>query len=149
MQWPDEELIPGFRETFEEYLERVEGLSLQFSSLVAEALGLGPKGLAHFYDTKDLMQHRGKIVKYPAVTGGNEQGVGPHYDAGFLTFVSPCSETISASVLSRERSGVVDQLLQASPHEGLQVQNPSGEWIDVPPIPGTFVINIGKGRGRP
>ena len=38
-----------------------------------------------------------------------------------------------------------DKLLQASDHAGLQVQNVSGEWIDVPPRPYTFVINIGKG----
>ena len=25
------------------------------------------------------------------------------------------------------------------------MQNLSGEWIDAPPIPGTFVVNIGKG----
>jgi isopenicillin N synthase-like dioxygenase len=37
------------------------------------------------------------------------------------------------------------QLLQASNHAGLQVQNLSGAWIDVPPLPNTFVINIGKG----
>ena len=56
---------------------------------MAEALALGPKGLAHFYDTKELMQHRTKIVKYPVAAHGNDQGVGPHYDAGFLTFVRP------------------------------------------------------------
>jgi isopenicillin N synthase-like dioxygenase len=65
-----------------------------------------------------------QIVKYPANDGSlTDQGVGPHYDAGFLTF-----------------------LLLASPHRGLQVQNLSGQWIDVPPIPGTFVVNIGKGK---
>lgn len=37
------------------------------------------------------------------------------------------------------------KLLQASPHKGLQVQNVSGDWVDAPPIPGTFVVNIGKG----
>ena len=39
----------------------------------------------------------------------------------------------------------MDKLLQASPHQGLQVQNLSGQWIDVPPIHGSLVINIGKG----
>ncbi|KAF9033531.1 hypothetical protein BJ165DRAFT_1567367 [Panaeolus papilionaceus] len=120
-QWPDEKLIPGFKESFQSYVSQVEDLSLQFSSLIAEAFGLGPEGLSQFYDEPKLMQHRAKIVKYPVVNGGSDQGVGPHYDAGFLTF-----------------------LLQASNHRGLQVQNLSGEWIDAPPIPGTFVVNIGK-----
>ncbi|CAA7260833.1 unnamed protein product [Cyclocybe aegerita] len=120
-QWPDEKLIPGFREVLERYLDQVQDLSMRFSSLIAEAFGLGPDGLSQFYDTPELMQHRSKIVKYPVVSGSSDQGVGPHYDAGFLTF-----------------------LLQASNHRGLQVQNLSGEWIDAPPIPNTFVVNIGK-----
>ncbi|KAF8882718.1 hypothetical protein BD779DRAFT_1663273 [Infundibulicybe gibba] len=121
-QWPEESLIPGFRATFTQYLAEVETLSYDFSSLIAEAFGLPADGLAHFYDTLELMQHRAKIVQYPVVGPADaSQGVGPHYDAGFLTF-----------------------LLQASPHTGLQVQNLSGDWIDAPPIPGTFVVNIGK-----
>ncbi|TFK44049.1 iron/ascorbate oxidoreductase [Crucibulum laeve] len=120
-QWPDENLIPGFRGVMERYLDQVDALGYEFSSLVAEALGLPADGLSHFYDVPELMQHRAKIVKYPVVEGESDQGVGPHYDAGFLTF-----------------------LLQASEHRGLQVQNLSGEWIDAPPIPGTFVVNIGK-----
>lgn len=82
--------------------------------LVAEALGLAPDGLARFYDAPERMQHRSKvqfataaaqqgyysdptghsrfyqIVKYPTRDQvASEQGVGPHFDAGFLTFVSP------------------------------------------------------------
>ncbi|KAG6858658.1 hypothetical protein C0995_014925, partial [Termitomyces sp. Mi166 len=122
-QWPDESLIPGFRATLERYFEQVQELSYAFISLLAEALGLPPDSLNHFFDTPENMQHRGKIVQYPVVTdsGADDQGVGPHYDPGFLTF-----------------------LLQASLHKGLQVQNLSGQWIDAPPIPNTFVVNIGK-----
>lgn len=87
LQWPDEKLIPGFRAVLEQYLAQVEDLSLTFSSLIAEAFGLGPDGLSQFYDAPELMQHRAKIVQYPVVEGSSDQGVGPHYDAGFLTFV--------------------------------------------------------------
>jgi isopenicillin N synthase-like dioxygenase len=122
-QYPDEALIPGFRQTAETYLSQVAALGTTFVTLIAEALGLPPDGLSRFYDTPDRMQHRGKIVQYPVPTERSEsdQGVGPHYDAGFLTI-----------------------LLQASAHPGLQVQNLSGDWIDAPPIPGTFVINFGR-----
>ncbi|KAK7001541.1 Clavaminate synthase-like protein [Favolaschia claudopus] len=121
-QWPDESLLPGFKVTMERYLLDVQQLSYDFIGLLAEAFGLPPEALKQYYDTDERMQHRGKIVRYPQTEADAEgQGVGPHYDAGFLTF-----------------------LLQASDHKGLQVQNLSGDWIDVPPIPGTFVVNIGK-----
>lgn len=34
-------------------------------------------------------------------------------------------------------------ILAQSPQSGLQVLNPEGEWILAPPVPGTFVVNIG------
>ncbi|EPQ54797.1 Clavaminate synthase-like protein [Gloeophyllum trabeum ATCC 11539] len=122
-QWPDETLLPGFKATMLRYLNQVEQLSYDFITLLSEAFGLSSDALDVFFDkSPGAMQHRGKVVKYPALDSVNSnQGVGPHYDAGFLTF-----------------------LLQVSPHPGLQVQNLSGEWIDAPPIPGTFVVNIGK-----
>ncbi|KAK7739816.1 hypothetical protein SLS62_011205 [Diatrype stigma] len=73
-------------------------------------------------------QHRLKLVRYPGLPpedlDASKQGVGPHKDSsGWWTF-----------------------LLQASPPEvkGLQALNKAGEWIDVPNVPGTFVVNIGQ-----
>jgi len=122
-QWPEEEDVPGFKATYLRYLAAVESLSYEFTGLVAEALGLPSDGLARFYGARERTQHRSKIVKYPTRDEvASDQGVGPHFDSGFLTF-----------------------LLQASDHPGLQVQNLAGEWIDVPPRPYSFVVNIGKG----
>ncbi len=88
-QWPDEDLIPGFKVTLEKYLEQVQELANNFVKVLAEALGLGPDGLSRFYDAPELMQHRSKMVQYPVVNerSPSNQGVGPHYDAGFLTIV--------------------------------------------------------------
>lgn len=125
MQWPAEEDIPGFKATMLSYLSQVHALSGEFTRLLSEALGLTPDALDQFYDSPENMQHWSKIVKYPSLDDpklNSNQGVGPHFDSGFLTF-----------------------LLQASQHPGLQVQNLSGQWIDAPPILNTFVINIGKG----
>jgi len=63
-QWPDEDLIPGFKTTVEEYFQQVQALSYKFISLLAEAFGLGPDALNKFYDSNELMQHRGKICTY-------------------------------------------------------------------------------------
>ena len=46
------------------YLAKVEKLSYDFIKLVAEALGLPPDGLSHFYDAPDRMQHRGKVAVF-------------------------------------------------------------------------------------
>ncbi|KAK7031094.1 hypothetical protein VNI00_013698 [Paramarasmius palmivorus] len=122
-QFPEEYLIPGFRQTIETYLAQMSNLTKELIALIAEALGLSRNGLSRFFDSDDLLQNLCKIVKYPVVNERwqSNQGVGPHYDAGFLTI-----------------------LLQASDHPGLQAQNLAGEWIDIPPINGTFVVNFGR-----
>ncbi|CAG8267500.1 unnamed protein product [Penicillium salamii] len=122
--WPDEKAVPGFRKAFDNYLSEVSGLAELFPSLIAEALDLPPNALEEVFDKPQ--QHKLKLIKYPAptTTGDVEsgfQGVGPHKDSGFLTF-----------------------LLQGTPHHGLEVQNKNGTWISAPPIPGTLVVNIGR-----
>ena len=62
-----------------------------------------------------------KIVRYPA-QAESPQGVGAHRDAGVLT------------------------LLLAEPgSRGLEVRAPdAAEWIEVDPLPGAFIVNIGE-----
>jgi hypothetical protein len=101
-------------------------LSTSFTSLIAEALDLPATAFERFFD--ENQQHKVKIVKYPDLGElglGEEkegQGVGPHKDSMLTSY-----------------------LLQASQHRGLQAQNLKGEWIDVPPLSGTFVVAIGQG----
>jgi len=128
-QWPPEGALPGFRETFTRYIQQVEDLSFQVIQLFAESLGLPANAFDGFYDTpKGAMQHRSKIVKYPEGSSEGEQGVGPHYDSGFLTFVGSSTRSTKGAVLI-----IPLQLLQVSEQLGLEVQNIEGEWISVPP----------------
>lgn len=123
--WPDETDLPGFRKTYEEYMTKMGKMSIWFTSLCAEAIGLPANAFDKFFDG-DSQQHKLKIVKYPDLeelgVEGEAQGVGPHKDSMLSSY-----------------------LLQASHHRGLQVQNGDGQWIDCPPIDGTFVVAIGQG----
>ena len=120
-QWPSD---PAFRATYEDYMARMGAMSVAFTSLIAEAIGLPADAFARFFDASQ--QHKLKIVKYPDLAElgveGEAQGVGPHKDSMLTSY-----------------------LLQASEHKGLQVQNHRGEWIDCPPIDGTLVVAIGQG----
>lgn len=132
-QWPaaGAVTIPGtdrdVRTVVEAYLDALTALGERFLQLVAEALALPTDALLPFLSD----QHRLKLVRYPGVDNddsekatGGLQGVGPHKDSsGWWTF-----------------------LLQASPPPigGLQALNRAGQWIDVPAVPGTFVVNIGQ-----
>ncbi|KAL7931495.1 hypothetical protein V8C35DRAFT_323648 [Trichoderma chlorosporum] len=119
-QWPSE--IPELRPIVERYINELTLLGERFLSLVAQALDL-PKDTFHSFLSD---QHRLKAVHYPAAApdSGITQGVGPHTDSsGWWTF-----------------------LLQASEKhvKGLQVLNKTGDWIDVPVLPDTFVVNVGQ-----
>ncbi|TGO07213.1 hypothetical protein BTUL_0309g00020 [Botrytis tulipae] len=118
-QWPSS--LPSIRTIVENYIQALCELSTRFLTLVAEALNIPSSSLHSFLSP----QHRLKVVHYSPITSPNNiQGVGPHKDSsGWWTF-----------------------LLQASPPHirGLQAMNRSGTWIDVPNIPGTFVVNIGQ-----
>jgi isopenicillin N synthase-like dioxygenase len=113
--------IPGFRESVLRYLELLTGLGHALMSGISRGLGLDEQYFRHHYYTGEpLILFR--IFNYPHTTaaqrGGSEWGVGEHTDYGLLT------------MLRQDDTG------------GLQVKSRS-RWIDAPPIPGSFLCNIG------
>lgn len=130
--WPSASHMPNFKPVFSEYITRMGSISIFFTSLIAEAIGLPAGAFNKYFDVDQ--QHKLKIVKYPdlkelglwkegdEVGEGQGQGVGPHKDSMLTSY-----------------------LLQVTKHRGLQVQNLQGQWIDCPPIDGTLVVAIGQG----
>lgn len=116
-QWLDDDVLPGHRSISMRWIEALAGLADQLMSTLAVGLGLDHNHL------RDLFGHQpmslAKFIHYPPTPAG-AAGVNPHHDAGFLTVLAP------------------------GPTPGLQVQNPTGDWVDVPIIEDTFVINLGE-----
>jgi isopenicillin N synthase-like dioxygenase len=116
--WPDRP--EGLRETWLAYYAALEGLADDLMRLFALALGLDE----HFFDDK-IDEHITNLCAnhYPAVIGEPLPGQyrkGPHSDWGSLT------------ILYQDDTG------------GLEVIDcRTGEWVDVPVVPGAYVVNIG------
>ncbi|MDZ8186953.1 MAG: 2-oxoglutarate and iron-dependent oxygenase domain-containing protein [Nostoc sp. ChiSLP02] len=110
--------IPQFRETVLEYIEAMTKLGHTLMSGIALSLGLEKSYFADRYTKDPLILFR--IFNYPpnSSLSKSEWGVGEHTDYGVLT------------ILKQDNIG------------GLQVKSKSG-WIDAPPIPNSFVCNIG------
>lgn len=139
--WPDPLLAPTFRPVIEEYLDRMRLFLRLFVTLVCEAIGLAPTALNRFFSANQ--QTKMKLILYPDVQqlvdtpavrpaeGTSDtsisdrslaqQGCGPHRDLDLLTYI-----------------------FQVTNHVLLQVQNFAGEWVDVPPVPNTLVVNAGQ-----
>jgi isopenicillin N synthase-like dioxygenase len=114
--WP---AIPGWREILLSYYDACWALGRRIHRGFALDLGIKES----FFDDKlNAPLAVLRVLHYPSrpMTGDRdpESGAGTHTDYGNLTILA--TDTVA----------------------GLQVQARSGEWIDVPKIPGTFVCNI-------
>ena len=114
-RWPDE--LPGFREHVLEYTNAMDALSARILPVVAAALDLPPGTFdAAFAES----QFSFRLTHYPPVAAEpNQFGIAPHTDANFMTFLAQTEVP------------------------GLQVRVPSGDWIDVPYVPGSYAVNSG------
>jgi isopenicillin N synthase-like dioxygenase len=117
-QWPDKETLPDFRSTMESYHTKVSEVAMRLVRLLAQTLDLPP---SHFDDDFSEPVATLRLLHYAQRQSQPEQGIyacGAHSDYGILT------------------------LLLTDEHPGLQILH-QGEWIDVPPKPDAFVVNIG------
>ncbi|XP_077249982.1 homoarginine-6-hydroxylase 2-ODD-233-like isoform X2 [Tasmannia lanceolata] len=121
--WPD--YPPNFKQLMEEYIILLRDLSRTIMRGIALALG----GSLYTFEGERAGDPFWvlRIIGYPSLIDTERSelhdtgiGCGAHTDYGLLTLVNQ-DDDISA----------------------LQVRNRSGEWICAPPIPGTFVCNIG------
>ena len=114
--WPD---LPGWRAVMQDYYERMVELGTLLLRAFAVALDLKPD---YFEGWLEVPMTTLGPLHYPAQTGHITEaqiGAGAHTDYGCLT------------ILYQDNSG------------GLQVQGLDGRWLAAPPIPGSFVVNIG------
>lgn len=116
-QWLPEAQLPGFRVALEQWFLALGGLADTLLALLSQGLGLEPEAFQKRFGQERMSLT--KLISYPPTPPG-EFGVNAHHDTGFLTLVAP---------------GAV---------AGLQVQSPSGRWIDVPNVPGALVVNLGE-----
>jgi isopenicillin N synthase-like dioxygenase len=109
--------VPRLRDLVLPYLDAMTALGQSVLAGIALSLGLEARYFADGYTADPTVLFR--IFSYPpSPPGFRGWGVGEHTDYGLLT------------LLAQDDSG------------GLQVAGPHG-WIDAPPVPGTFVGNIG------
>ncbi len=117
-QWP--EGLPGFHETMSAYFEAAHALGGALVRALARSLALPAD---HFDGYLDDAAATLRLLHYPPQPPNpspGEKGCGEHTDFGGIT------------LLLQDESG------------GLQVWDAQDRaWIDAPPIPGTYVVNIG------
>ena len=112
--------LEGYREAILQYMDAVTQVGHRVMEGIALSLGLPANYFSERYTADPLVLFR--IFNYPSmdVPAGTDApwGVGEHTDYGLLT------------ILYQDWIG------------GLAVHTPQG-WVDAPPLPGTFVCNIG------
>ncbi len=116
--------IDGWAALFEAHYRDMHALSCTLLRAIAVALGI-----EHGFFDKRFAEPISvfRIIHYPprrTASSPEQQGAGAHTDYGCIT------------LLYQDDAG------------GLQVQDVRGQWIDAPPIEGTYVVNIGDMMAR-
>lgn len=116
--------LPGWAALMEQHYADMQALAQTLLRAIALALGIERDFFdARFAEPISVF----RMIHYPprhTARSADQPGAGAHTDYGCVT------------LLYQDDAG------------GLQVRNVHGEWIDAPPIPGSFVVNIGDMMAR-
>lgn len=116
--------VPGWEALLQQHYEDMHALSLTLLRAMAVALEIEEDFFdQRFADPISVF----RMIHYPprqTASSAEQQGAGAHTDYGCVT------------LLYQDSAG------------GLQVRSLEGEWIDAPPIEGSYVVNIGDMMAR-
>lgn len=116
-QWPDEDVLPGFRDTIESYVEAMTVLGRKMARAISISLDLPADSLDRYFAQPTTFL---RLLHYPPQPPEDGLfGSAPHTDYGFIT------------LLAQDDVG------------GLEVMNKDGDWVAAPPVQGSFVMNVG------
>jgi isopenicillin N synthase-like dioxygenase len=120
--WPGE--FPGFsgaafRRQMLAYFDAMQALGDRLLMLLARSLDLPATYFVPMFRRPNAVMRLLHYPPHPEQARFNQLGAGAHTDWGGIT------------LLLQDDAG------------GLEVQNADGEWIAAPPLPGTFIINLG------
>ncbi|HEX2939953.1 MAG TPA: 2OG-Fe(II) oxygenase family protein [Rhodopila sp.] len=114
-QWPD---LPDFRTPVEAYERAMHAFCLRLLAPLALALGLPRDWFTPYFRQPTTFL---RLLHYPPQASDAPDdafGSAPHTDYGFMT------------ILAQDDRG------------GLEVRRRDGSWLQAPPIPGTWVVNV-------
>ncbi|MCM2463339.1 2OG-Fe(II) oxygenase [Pseudomonas sp. CG7] len=116
--------LSGWQALMEQHYRDMQALAQTLLRAMTLALGIE----RDFFDTRfNEPASVLRLLHYPprdTASCAEQQGAGAHTDYGCIT------------LLYQDAAG------------GLQVRNVNGQWIDAPPIDGTFVVNLGDMMAR-
>jgi len=128
-QWPR---IPGFREKYEKWVEKMKALGLLVMEAMAVGLGMTAKEWQDLHAQVDDSFWVMRVIGYPPLPDDHDGfSCGAHKDYGCLTFLYADPTRGALQVLSRHPGAV-----------GSGTGN--SVWINADPIRGCVVVNIGE-----
>lgn len=115
-QWPE---LDGFRSIMEQYNVALSTLANKLIRVALLSAGVQDLSVMESFESPTTWL---RLLHYPPLPGDSPNdlyGSAPHTDFGCIT------------ILAQDDVG------------GLQVQSPTGEWVNVPKLKNSFVVNVG------